>query len=856
MVQVQSRRAVILASLIAVASMAPSAQMGVTVQSDRVLLGHHGEFVPRFATYLPTSLIVAQGQIVTLQSATYEAIEVQSGGVLRCVAGATVRFTHLQILPGGLFDCQASTTLIIRDVPIDMSRDPFQWGNGIVNFGRRVMVGTAKTTHTELTADAPQGAASIAVADASGWQVGDELLFADMRPGPARRETPVVISSISGNTVGLSKPLDFEHASIRDPDGGLVLRPRVANLTRDIVIRSEAPGGTRGHTVNIGPFASWDIRYNEFVAMGRTLAEPLNNTSLDLSRIGTNQIGKYADHDHHAQGVGSQHIGNSYIGAFGAKWGVAVHGTHDVLVQDNVCIDFMGGCYATEDGYEVRNVFRSNVAAFTVGTRPRFALADRNVAEGCPGCESAFWFRGVHNTADQNEAWNTIGTGINLFNMLHVALGTMVPSQPGGPYDLAYTEAVARAAVPISFADNVSIGSSTVGAEYWAVNRFPTERLIAANDEVGVAVILAGEAFLKDPVIQCGNSETATGLTSSAAYSTRVDVEGGSIRGCAVGATDGLGRVGALIRNVLMQNRIDVDLVGTLPIDAFVLDHVTHRQLGSFAKQYIRLAEHVTIWQPGQPFPRVNDFEWNMQGGSKHRAIAHHGVEGDDFEFFTPAQEASLPAPCGEVGYKTHAVPECGLTMGQAWDKYGIAFRGAVYRAAEAVGLEGLVNTIARRLPSAPLGPSRAILVFPTPSSFVVVEDTYGIGLNVPLTIRLTGQPSSGLRVTVDGVEPIEVGSSDPAHRIYRTTTGITPGTHTVVTERGGQAMTFTYCVGTCGEPPPPPPPLLEVCGDGIDNDNDGLIDEGFIAPAVRAEVDLAKLLTTFFDAAGCRLVK
>src|SRR5438270_831542 len=98
-----------------------------------------------------------------------------------------------------------------------------------------------------------------------------------MAPGiPSKSPAPFA----SRATVTLSKPLDFAHNNIVDPQGVVVLRPRVANLTRNIVWRSENPNGSRGHTVDIGHMATWDIRYNQNIGLGRTRNEPLDDTVL------------------------------------------------------------------------------------------------------------------------------------------------------------------------------------------------------------------------------------------------------------------------------------------------------------------------------------------------------------------------------------------------------------------------------------------------------------------------------------------------------------------------------------------------------------------------------------------------
>ncbi len=215
-------------------------------------------------------------------------------------------------------------------------------------------------------------------------------------PAPApRREARVTIAAINGADVTLSKRLDFAHPAITDPNGAVVLRPRVANLTRNIVVRSEeqlGPGVTRGHTVDIGMAAKWDIRYNQFVGLGRTLDVPLDDTVLG-THIGTNQRGKYAEHHHHAQSsVGSADVGNTYLGnRTTTKWALVVHGTSDALVEENIAVDFPGAGFVTEDGYEVRNVFRRNLAAY-IGGDPKYAL-------GLPGSEQCerqlSWLRGI-----------------------------------------------------------------------------------------------------------------------------------------------------------------------------------------------------------------------------------------------------------------------------------------------------------------------------------------------------------------------------------------------------------------------------------------------------------------------------
>src|SRR5215831_4130420 len=247
-------------ALFFLASFAPHAHaqmehMLTIVDTDRVLIG--SEFIPRRAD-LPSKLIVPPGATVELDAtSTFDYIEV--AGTLRAsrTHNTTLTFTHLIVLPGGVLDvgtqsdpipCDVKVLFNIRSVPIDTTIDPYQWGNGLVNFGRQTRVGCAKTAFLPATGSLPAGAQTVTLASApSGWAVGDELLLPDTAEPtlnaqasalvPARREPTITIAGMNGGTVVLSRPLTFAHNDQTDPNGAVLLHPRVANLTRNIVIQ-------------------------------------------------------------------------------------------------------------------------------------------------------------------------------------------------------------------------------------------------------------------------------------------------------------------------------------------------------------------------------------------------------------------------------------------------------------------------------------------------------------------------------------------------------------------------------------------------------------------------------------------
>lgn len=561
---------------------APAPQGHVTVEPTLVRIGET-DFLPRFATFLPNSLVVPAGQVVTLPpDSTWNAIEV--AGTLRVsrTTATKLRTIHLLVLPGGYLDVgtvddcvQAPVEIIFRDVPIDTAKDPFQWGNGLVNFGRQTRVHCDhRQPWAELAEDALVGATSLTLTAApAGWRVGDELLIPDTRmvgprysndpaPGP-RREAPVFITSVAGTFVGLSRPLSFSHLAVPRPDGSVVLRPRVVNLTRSMVLRSENPKGTRGHTADIGHDASWDIRGNQFVGLGRTRALNLHNTSADLLQVGTNQLGKYASHAHHAGSSLSvrRMAGNSFQGTFGSKWAHAIHGSHDTIVTGNVCTDFQGGCFATEDGYESRNQLVGNFAAYSSAATAQNAseLVDAKIGNDCPGCEgSGFWFRGLANVIEGNEAWNNV-TGINLFFQRHIGVGTLVPTVPGGTPDTPF---VPEKFLPVRVRGNVTASNLVAGLEFWTAPRFLVEQHTSAHNGLR-QVWPSASAFWATDLIAIASENRSLCVLGSSGYIPTMEIIGGELRGCGTGVSDGIANLSAAFRNLSLQNVMNLHMSAT-----------------------------------------------------------------------------------------------------------------------------------------------------------------------------------------------------------------------------------------------------------------------------------------------------
>jgi hypothetical protein len=183
----------------------------------------------------------------------------------------------------------------------------------------------------------------------------------------------------------------------------------VANLDRNVVVRSAAPLGTRGH-VFLTYRSQVDVRYVAFVGLGRTTFDDLHAVH--------NHVGRYAVHLHHLMGpfppVDPEYqfrlVGNA-VRDDGAetppqKWGIAVHDSHYGLVAENVVYNVGGAAFVTEDGSESFNHFDRNIAVRVLGNggRDEHDESGRGVAREGVG----FWFRGPNNRVTRNVAANMI----------------------------------------------------------------------------------------------------------------------------------------------------------------------------------------------------------------------------------------------------------------------------------------------------------------------------------------------------------------------------------------------------------------------------------------------------------------
>ena len=383
---------------------------------------------------------IVQGHTVTIDNTSAVAYTIAVDGKLRFAPSVNTRLkvTNLEVMAGdmgmgirGILEVgttavpiasNVTAEIVIANSPLGGTvPDPEQFGTGIIVLGKMSVHGSVKApTFLRLATEPDAGDTTLTLsAPVSGWKIGDRLVLPDTRHIKESEvtgggwvnainqweERTVQAISADGRSLTLNSPLQYDHSGARDLNNVLNFLPHVGNLTRNVVIRSENPSGTRGHLLAIH-VADVDIRYATFRDMGRTTYLPLNTT--------TNHIGRYPIHMHHLSGplpppangyqftlLGNAVDGGSIETQF--KWGITVHGSHYGLIQDNVVYNYNGAAIATEDGSESFNVFDHNFVLRGMG-EPTDSVSEARMALGTEGV--GLWFRGPNNYVINNVAAN------------------------------------------------------------------------------------------------------------------------------------------------------------------------------------------------------------------------------------------------------------------------------------------------------------------------------------------------------------------------------------------------------------------------------------------------------------------
>lgn len=625
--------------------------------------------------------------------------------------------------------------IVIANQPLNTGVDPEQFGTGLLGTGRVTMHGAIKQpTFVRLTAERSAGQNTLPIAaGVSGWQAGDKLIVPDSKqwgiesyPYTEEWEEPT-LSSASGNTLTLSGGLQFNHPGARNGNGVLEFYPHVGNLSRNVIVRSEDPSGTRGHVL-FNNRANVDIRYALFKDLGRTTIAFLNNTQYSGSTptsIGTNQMGRYSLHMHHVFGPvttpanGYQYtlIGNAIDN--GTKWGITVHNSHYGLVKDNVIYNAAGAGVMTEDGSESFNVIETN---FVVRSRGTGEERGDSRGGGMGGIDfgyegSAYWIRGTNNYVRDNVAANSNSFAYAVFplNLSSVRIPKFkgADTSVDGNYNLSNGQAMPL----LEFARNEVYGSVS-GLTFWDVGA----DCCTAVNEVAESLVKDFHAWhlsrygyygygqnrvtfdgwvqRNDKAILANNYENNLGLWFGDYITRNLIIKNTDIQGARVGIrapfkpgdmNDIYGNQPGTTRieNTYLRNHYNIAISpmygvtgggGSLPPRRIFIDNVRYDpvsgNVGGNPQFNIAMSYN------------VDDRNANVIQMDQVFVTNYNGVAGANYQVFYTQQAPSFVVPASTS--QLVGAPVSGLTNLQTWAQYGIAIAGAVAPCqTQVVGIEG-----------------------------------------------------------------------------------------------------------------------------------------------------------------------
>ncbi len=607
----------------------------------------------------------------------------------------------------------------------DPGSDPAQYGLGLLAWGSAVIHGAGVgESFVRLSRPAMAGDTFLVSHFPVSWRPDDRLLLPDSRqisrgmlnrPQDLVRRFPdskgilvdnhreiATIATNEGGRIRLKSPLRFSHPGASGhPD----LLPHVANISRNVIFRSQAPEIERGHTMFFRG-AEVDVANASFVDLGRTTVDPLDNTEYrsdgTLEKIGKNQIARYPLHLHHAVDPKSivddsiQFRLQSNVVQGGPRWGIVVHGSHFGLVENNVVFDVKGAGIVTEDGSETGNRFVRNFVASIEGTGlPGDYREDNGTAGDGQGHEgSAYWFASDNNIIRDNIAAGFRTGGFSLFrhkeNRDPPTFPKLVASDPAMKF-------VKGIPILSEFSGNEAYGTPGNGIELWSdhgcafcsIERKLQDNVVW-NFGTGVNYDYHSEHYAVEDIRLVDSTPIDPDTTGiSINESTGGLVENANIENVGVGVIGGGGRnISFSLSNVNIVANTGLTVISStswsLKGKVLLRDvkisppeedgRTNHRYIELSERNYGGALSRRTIYRP----ILVRDFQ---------------GQKGNDFELFYRYQAPGHAIPKNRDARA--GCPEEGLTNRQCRERYGISLGGKIPLCTTTIpGIDGFACSI------------------------------------------------------------------------------------------------------------------------------------------------------------------
>lgn len=385
-------------------------------------------------------VLIPGGITVTNHATTADVLWIHVAGVLTtCDHCDTQINVHTVFVPMGgavrigmpTMPCAGKTVLEFvpgSAVGLDGPFLPGDWQKlslGVVCHGEFMTCGQAKSAWLTVDGDIVARSNSLKLTGIPyQWAVGDQLLVAGTdssltNPRAKYQSEFVTVTAVTSRTITFSPRLNFRHFRWRSN-----LPFHVANLTRNVIIRSRDTSviNNRGHMMFMTSMN--DIRYTKIEGLGRTdkskpATDPRKDTSGNLvAGSDDNPRARYADHNHRTGPLNpaSRRMWNVVDGSPG--WGMVNHASNGDW--DNcIVIRTFGSAFVTEEGQEC-GAMRRCLAALNKGLGDTISSTDADHGRpeiGDWGTDGAgFWLQGGLVEVSDCVSFDNSGRGFALFN--------------------------------------------------------------------------------------------------------------------------------------------------------------------------------------------------------------------------------------------------------------------------------------------------------------------------------------------------------------------------------------------------------------------------------------------------------
>ena len=398
------------------------------------------------------TVTIPAGQRVLLDESTADLAGVQIDGELAIAEQMDLNMQADYVMVHGTLRAGSAQqpfaghfTLTLNDTDTEASPHGRMGTRGLFSMGGRLeLFGHApQTVWSKINAHVPGGGTQLSLLEAQGWQAGDQLVIAPTDFYGASQSERLQIASVQGQQVSLQQgPQTARWGALQylGPNGmslqptGFVPnsqtptvldeRAAVGNLSRNIVI--QGADDTLWQNQGFGA---------QIMIMGNEAHTQIQG--VEIRRAG--QAGRMARYPIHFHLLSYDRSGNERPAGGvreirdNAIWDsrnrcVTIHGTNDVILDNNICYDIDGHAVFLEDAVERRNQITNNLVLHV--RAPEQALIDSDRPNFTRG-PSGFWLTNPDNTVTGNVAADAQGNGFWLaFPTAPLGLNTQVPIQP------------------------------------------------------------------------------------------------------------------------------------------------------------------------------------------------------------------------------------------------------------------------------------------------------------------------------------------------------------------------------------------------------------------------------------------